>query len=107
MEYRERRKAYDKLEDIKQLKESIKRVTNTSKPQEDQSRKAGKRPTAVQNKPRRGGQNFFADEEEDEAIVDEQSFSVGGSEIDEDHLSNGRDDRYEDEEAAAIDSSGK
>ena len=28
-EYRERRKAYDKLEDIKQLKESIRRVTTT------------------------------------------------------------------------------
>ena len=28
-EYREKRKAYDKLEDIKQLKESIRRVTKT------------------------------------------------------------------------------
>ena len=29
-EYREKRKAYDKLEDIKQLKESIRRVTNNT-----------------------------------------------------------------------------
>lgn len=81
-EYRERRKAYDKLEDIKQLKDSIRRVTHTGagKHGQDAARdnhiSAGKKPKAAANR------FVAAEEEDDQQSMIEESFSVGGSEID-------------------------
>ena len=110
-EYRERRKAYDKLEDIKQLKESIRRVTTTGQAKNmakgqdaarDNNEQAAhgvddknhrNRNEAAGNARHRGGappNPRFAAAEEDEHDEDamdddeamiEESFSVGGSEI--------------------------
>ena len=108
-EYRERRKAYDKLEDIKQLKESIRRVTTTGQAKnmakgQDAARDFNDKKVAPRddknrnrndagNVRHRGGAppnpRFAAAEEDehdedgmddDEAMI-EESFSVGGSEI--------------------------
>ena len=81
-EYRERRKAYDKLEDIEQLKESIRRVTGPG-----QSKVNGGHEAARDNRIS-GQKNRFAaaHDEEDEAMI-EESFSVGGSEIDDENFS--------------------
>ena len=97
-EYREKRKAYDKLEDIKQLKESIRRVTKT-----------GPKHMAGQDAARENrisGQkagNRFAEDDDEEAMI-EESFSVGGSDIDDENITQ---QNETDEEMMGIDSSGK
>lgn len=77
-EYRERRKEYDKLEDIKQLKEQIRKVTTAANKQIAAGQEAAREKHISAKK----GPHMYA-EDEDDAMI-EESFSVGGSEIDED-----------------------
>jgi len=83
------------MEDIEQLKESIRRVTAVG------SKVTG--PDAAREKHRSGkkGPRVFA-EEESEAMI-EESFSVGGSEIDDEQMTQNQ----QSDDENVIDSSGK
>ena len=98
-EYREKRKAYDKLEDIKQLKESIRRVTKTG-PKHMAGQDAARENRISGQK---AGANRFAEDDDEEAMI-EESFSVGGSDIDDENITQ---QNETDEEMMGIDSSGK